>query len=298
MTRRHGSGDTAEVAGERVRTGNYAGAVIAMGTMHGKERQVAPAFADTLGAHVIAPAGIDTDQFGTFTAEVARPLTPLATATAKARLGMYAGGVPYGLASEASYDTWFGTVVVHEEILVFVDDTRDIQVAESVNTPGSPGVPQLVDTADQAVAAARRFGFPSQAAVVRANVNDGWRVIGKGITDTRILVKAVAAAAAAGDNRQVCVEPDLRAHHNPTRRDVLIALARRLARRLATPCPECGCPGYGKIGARAGLPCQVCGWPTAAIAADIHGCPACEHRDSIARAAAAAEPHCCPQCNP
>lgn len=49
-----------------------------MGPMHGKERQVAPAFADTLGAHVFAPDGIDTNQFGT--AEVARPLAPMATA--------------------------------------------------------------------------------------------------------------------------------------------------------------------------------------------------------------------------
>ncbi|EUA02380.1 hypothetical protein I546_6274 [Mycobacterium kansasii 732] len=278
--------------------GSYAGAVIAMGTMHGKERQVAPAFADELGAHVFAPVGIDTDQFGTFTADVARPLAPLATATAKARLAMSVAGVPYGVASEASYDTWFGTLVMHEEILVFVDDTRAIQVAEGVNTPGSPGAPQLVHAAAEALLAARRFGFPSQAAVVRATADDGIHVFGKGITSPRVLVEAVAAAVAAAGNHQVWVEPDLRAHHNPSRRDVLIALARRLARRLATPCPECGCPGYGKVGVRAGLPCQACGWPTTAVAADIHGCPACGHRDSIARAVAAAEPRYCPQCNP
>ncbi|POX85348.1 hypothetical protein C3477_11065 [Mycobacterium kansasii] len=55
--------------------------MIARGTMHGKERQVAPAGRrHAWRAHVFAPKGIDTDQFGTFTAEVDRPLAPLATA--------------------------------------------------------------------------------------------------------------------------------------------------------------------------------------------------------------------------
>ena len=96
------------------RSGGYAGAVIAMGTMHRKEEQVAPAFAQELGARVIAPAGIDTDQFGTFTGDVSRTLTPLEAATAKARLAMRVAGVHYGLASEASYDAWFGTLPMHE----------------------------------------------------------------------------------------------------------------------------------------------------------------------------------------
>ncbi|TDK90892.1 hypothetical protein EUA02_22320 [Mycobacterium paragordonae] len=65
---------------------SYAGTVIAMGTMHGKERQVAPAFAAEIGARVIAPPGIDTDQFGTFAGEINRTLAPVAAASAKARI--------------------------------------------------------------------------------------------------------------------------------------------------------------------------------------------------------------------
>ncbi|KAA1248965.1 hypothetical protein F0Q45_17725 [Mycobacterium simiae] len=278
--------------------GSYAGAVIAMGTMHGKEQQVAPAFADELGAHVIAPPGVDTDQFGTFTGDVNRTLAPLAAAIAKARLGMQVAGVPYGLASEASYDTWFGTLALHQEILVFVDDSRDIQVVEGVNTPGAPGSPRLVDSADEALAAAWNFGFPGQGATVKASVDNRVRVFGKGITDADTLHCVVDTAMAAADDHRASVEPDLRAHHNPSRRDVLAALASRLARRLATPCPECGCPGYGKVGVHDGLPCQACGGPTSLIAADIHGCPACEHHNAIARNGALAEPRYCPRCNP
>jgi len=278
--------------------GSYAGAVVAMGTMHGKEQQVAPAFAAELGARVIAPAGIDTDQFGTFTGEVTRTLAPMAAADAKARMAMRAAGVHYGLASEASYDTWFGVLPVHEEILVFVDDSRDIRVVEGVNVPGAPGAPRLVDGGEQAVAAARDFGFPGQAAAVKAGVADRLRVFGKGISDARALIEVVDAAVAAADTHQAWLEPDLRAHHNPSRREVIAALGNRLARRLATPCPRCACPGYGKVAVSEGLACQACGCPTSLIAADIHGCPACEHRSTVVRTGALAEQRFCPQCNP
>ncbi|TVS89494.1 DUF6671 family protein [Mycobacterium helveticum] len=279
-------------------SGGYAGAVIAMGTMHGKERQVAPPFADVLGARVVAPPGIDTDQFGTFTGEVARTSEPPAAATAKARLAMRALGVPYGLASEASYDAWLGVLAVHEEILVFVDDVRGIRVVEGLRTPGAPGPPRLVHGADDAVDAARGFGFPRQGAAVKAAVEDRVRVFGKGITDPATLVEVVGAALAVADGNRAWVEPDLRAHHNPSRRDVLAALAGRLARRLATPCPGCKSPGYGKVAVREGLPCRACGCPTTLAAADVHGCPTCMHRSAVARSGAGAEPRFCPACNP
>lgn len=280
------------------RSGDYAGSVIAMGTMHGKEQQVAPAFAAQLGACVIAPPGIDTDQFGTFAGEIIRTLTPVAAAAAKARLAMSAANVAHGLASEASYDTWYGVLVRHQEILVFVDDARGIQVVEGVNTLGAAGPPQVVETAREAVAAARRFGFPEQGAVVKASVNDSVQVFGKGLMDALTLVDVVNAAVSKADDHRAWVEPDRRAHHNPGRRDVLTTLASRLASRLATACPDCSCPGYGKVATRDGLPCRACGYPTSLAAADIFGCPACDHRSEVARMERGADPKCCLQCNP
>lgn len=275
----------------------YADTVIAMGTMHGKERQVAPAFAAEFGARVIAPPGIDTDQYGTFAGDVTRTLTPVAAATAKARLAMSAAKVPYGVASEASYDAWYGMLAVHQEILVFIDDTRGIQVLEGVNVPRAPGPPKLVESRHEAVAAARRFGFPEQGAVVKATIGGGSRVFGKGLTDAFALVEVVEAAVSAADDDCAWVEPDLRAHHNPNRREVLSALATRLAGRLATPCPVCRSPGYGRVTVRQGLPCRACGSPTTLVATDILGCPACEYRGEVARPGTA-EPRYCPQCNP
>ncbi|WP_205875139.1 DUF6671 family protein [Mycobacterium camsae] len=275
----------------------YTGTVIAMGTMHGKERQVAPAFAAEFGARVFAPPGIDTDQFGTFTGEVTRTLTPVAAATAKARLAMTAAKVPYGVASEASYDTWYGMLAMHQEILVFIDDNRGIHVVEGVNVPRAPGPPKLVENGHEAIDAARRFGFPEQGAVVTATIAGSTRLFGKGLTDAFVLVNTVNTAAAASDDHRARLEPDLRAHHNPGRREVLSALAKRLAGRLATPCPNCLCPGYGRVAVREGLRCRACGSPTTLVASDILGCPACVYRSEAARTGTA-EPRYCPQCNP
>lgn len=84
-------------------TGPYKGCLIAMGTRHQKEGQVAPAFAALLDARVIVPPSLDTDQFGTFTGERPRLLPAIDAARAKASLAMRVAGTAHGLASEATY---------------------------------------------------------------------------------------------------------------------------------------------------------------------------------------------------
>lgn len=65
----------------------YAGALIAFATMHGKEALAQQPFRDILGASVVAPAGLNTDQFGTFSGEIPRILTPHAAAAPKSTSG-------------------------------------------------------------------------------------------------------------------------------------------------------------------------------------------------------------------
>ncbi|WP_343601714.1 DUF6671 family protein [Mycobacterium sp.] len=286
--------DTASAAPIRRR---YAGAVIAMGTMHGKERQVGPAFEEILGARVIAPGGLDTDRFGTFTGDVERTMTPTQAATAKARLAMQATGLPYGLASEATYATRYAVVRVHEEVLVFLDDRRGIHVVEGHNDLDVPGPPCVVSSVEQAIDAARALSFPEQGLAVKTVGDGAVRVFGKGLTDVDSLHAAVAGALGCADGGQVWVEPDLRAHHNPTRRRALTRLARSLAQRLATPCPSCQGPGFGKVGVETGLRCRICGTATDLVAADILGCPACERRQRVPRPDAEADPRWCECCN-
>lgn len=366
----------------------YRGRRVVFGTRHGKEQQAAGPFAAILGAEIVAPPDLDTDRFGTFSGEVPRTLTPVAAARAKARLALDATGERLALASEASYGPlpgvgWPG----HEELLLFVDAERGIEVVEVHRAPGVPGrtatVRNLAEldhalevALDGALTLAADFpgggtnngaGDPpaggtnsgaggtssggisrvasggvgttdafAQALIVRPEGVSLRRLctesgrdsvhsvstsppggapaastatlaaasapatsagVVKGITERDELARAVRLAIAASPTGVAIVEPDLRAHHNPSRRLVLAELARQLATRLATPCPACGAPGFGRVDVVLGLPCADCGSPSELAAADVLGCPACEERHSVPRPGSA-DPQWCARCNP
>lgn len=266
---------------------------MAVGTRHGKQDQFGPAFSGVLGAHLVTPADLDTDQFGTFSGDVVRRGTAADAAAAKARLAMEVCGLPLGLASEASYGTlpgsgWPG----HEEIAVFIDAEMGITVVEGLRSMSVPGSSHTVSDSAE-VPRYLLAGLPGQALIVRA---EGIEPI-KGISDQVALQSAVASVAARSSDGLAIVEPDLRAHHNPTRRAVLITLAERLARRISAECPSCGSPGFGRVDAEYGLPCRFCGTPTPTVKRELHGCPRCSHTTAVP-AADGADPAFCPACNP
>ncbi|WP_380168880.1 DUF6671 family protein [Jannaschia sp. R86511] len=284
----------------------YLGRRIAFGTRHGKEHQVAGPFAEILGATVLTPPDLDTDQFGTFTGDVGRVGTPAQTARAKAELGATALGVPTALGSEASYGDPTGLLVpVHEELLMFVDLDRDIEVIEGQRSITTLPAPRRAQTLADLEPHLHRFGFPAQALVVRpaGHPTDRNRPpdpahLSKGITERTELDRALRRAASASPDGHAMVEADLRAHHNPTRRTVLRALGDRLALRLNTSCPACASPGYGRTATVPGLPCRTCHRPTDLARADTHTCPACPHTHTEPRPATTANPVSCPTCNP
>ena len=272
----------------------YRGRLISVGTRHGKQAQLAPPFRAVLGADLVTPPDLDTDQFGTFTGEVPRSIGALEAARAKARLAMNASGLPYGLASEASYGSFLGAGWCgHEEILLFCDDLLGIEVLEGHRTTSVPGASHRVNAADE-LPHHMIIGLPEQALIVRDNTGD----IVKGITDTPTLRSVIAASAARSTDGIVIVEPDLRAHHNPSRRRVLTSLAHTMARRLATYCPDCGAPGFGRVNTEPGLRCRVCESPTRLVHNEIHGCAACPYLLYHPVEAPWADPAYCPECNP
>ena len=294
---------------ERADQPPYHRARIAVGTRHGKQHQLAPAFRAVLDARLITPPRLDTDRFGTFTGEQPRPGAALAAARGKARLAMETTGLSLGLASEASYGPlgglgWTGIGVTgigltgHEEILLFCDDDLGIEVLEGYRTASVPGSSQRVGSYDD-VSQALLSGLPGQALIVRpAGAPPESARIVKGITDAEALRTAIATAAARSSEDLAVVEPDLRAHHNPSRRQVLMRLAATLARRLATRCPRCASPGFGRSGSEAGLPCRICATPTPLPRSEIHSCQSCPHRIARPVPAAWADPAVCPECNP
>lgn len=268
----------------------YRGATAALATCHGKAQALALPLQQRLGLG-LRVAAIDTDAFGSFTGEVARSGSAADAAIAKARAGMAATGLKLGLASEGSFGPhpWLPFGALGVETLAFVDDARGLTVVESAPSRRSNfssfGVAPGADMAGWL----RRIGFPAHGVVVRGR--DG-AVLAKGVQDSDTL-----AALLPGATR---LETDMRAHMNPTRMVAIRALARRLAARLATPCPACAAPGWGQIGVERGLPCRQCGQGTELVAGLRFGCAACGHEALLPRpdGLAVAEPGDCGWCNP
>jgi hypothetical protein len=274
----------------------YDGCTVVFATRHGKHRQVADAFAG-IGAAVIAPADLDTDQFGTFSGEIARVLTAVDAARAKTRLAVTMTGHRYALASEASYSSLAGGLPGHEELLLFTDLERGIEILEASRSLTTLPAPVRVAGAAEADGLLSACGFGDQAVIVRPAVGGRPADIRKGITDRSELARALARATGGSADGRAIIEPDLRAMHNPTRQQVLARLGRRLAARLASACPGCRCPGYGRTATRPGLPCAACDTPTPLAVAVVHTCPRCPH-ETVHRQTTRADPQWCPHCNP
>jgi hypothetical protein len=279
----------------------YAGRRAVLATQHAKGRAVAVPLMRRLGLGV-DEIGIDTDRFGTFSGEVPRLLPALDTAIAKARAGMQAARRPIGLASEGSFGPHPTLPVLPggQEVLVFVDDERGIVIHESLVTDETNYAQLVVKPGEPIAGFLLRAGFPDHGLVVKPNVDDDPTPVARAVDDPETLLIAIAEAARQSRDLQARLETDMRAHVNPTRMRSIRKLARRLAVRLATLCPSCGAPGFGRVGIERGLPCDSCGAPTGFVKAERWQCVACDHAEMRARPdglkAIGAE-HC-PVCNP
>lgn len=269
----------------------YGGRSAALATCHGKDAAIAPALRQWAGLTLLVPEGIDTDQLGTFTGEVPRPASMAETARRKAAMGMAATGLPLGLASEGSFGPHpvVPFLAAGQELLLFRDAGLDLEVIETM-TSENTNFASLDVTPDSDVEAfLARVMFPSHAVVVRAG---NW--ISKGIQDRAKLERLLSGEG------PLRIETDMRAHMNPTRMGEIAKLADLLARRIATPCPACGTPGFGIIRNELGLPCSECGGRTRLVRAVLHGCARCGLEQSHPRpdGRTEANPAECELCNP
>lgn len=185
---------------------------------------------------------------------------------------------------------------------MFLDDTRGLEIVEGHRSFGVPGNPLHATTFTDIAETLARSDWPSQAVIMRPAALPAGKPaatgMGKGIIDAEILTAAIAAAVAESADGHALIEPDLRAHYNPSRQHVLSELGVTPAHRLATACPVCFSPGFGHTPAQTGLPCADCGAPSNQASADIFSCAICPHQHSVPRPETTAEPLRCPNCNP
>ena len=276
----------------------YRGRRAALATKHAKDSVIAPPFGSLLGMDVEAVA-IDTDEYGTFAGEIPRSGSPYDTAVRKARAGMDAAGLPLGLASEGTItsDPVLPGVTVDIELLVFIDGDRGIVVRQVHRSNATVAVSTTVRPRDDLDQLLDRADFPRHGLIARPAGLAG--PIHKGIVDRESLRNTIEQFAAVSPTGEVTIESDLRAHMSPSRMKAIGACAQALAARLATLCPECGCPGWGPIDPAWGLPCRECGTLAPhVVGAERAGCPGCPAVHEIPRSPAVADPQWCPRCNP
>ncbi len=280
----------------------YAMRLVALSTMHRKEKAIAPAFRQTLGSLVLAIPGINTDELGTFTGEIPRTGTMEETVRKKARLGMRASGLRLGIASEGSFGPhpaipFFPAGL---ELMIFIDDERGFEIIESQMSEETNYTGVLVKTLAEAEEFLKRSRFPSHKTIVASQYPRGKSFLAKGIGEKYQLIQAVKAAAKASKNGIVRIETDMRAHMNPTRMRCIRSLAAKLAKRLNTPCPKCEAPGWGVTDVEKGLPCRSCHTPTHWTARLIFSCALCGYRRVTGRPDGKnyADEALCPYCNP
>ena len=278
----------------------YTGKVAVLSTKHEKLPLIGPPLERTVGMHVEAIA-VDTDSLGTFSGDIPRLGSPLETAIAKAHLGMSATGNSIGIASEGSIgpDPQIPFVNADLEVVVLVDgvagivisevfSSRDIMAAETTSQSGND-LEQFLFEAD----------FPSHQMIVRPNSGE-MRPIYKGIANVDELNTAISSCAPVSTDGLAYIGTDLRAHACPSRQKIIVSAAERLGVRVASLCPACGIPGWGRVDILFGIPCAWCGTPVAKPRAEINACVVCDHRETrqIVSEKVVADPATCPECNP
>ena len=278
----------------------YAGQRLCLATHHGKQRALARPFALGLGA-TLELCDCDTDSLGTFSGEVQRLDDALSTCRSKARMGLERSGLRLGLASEASFGPHPAVplLAVGQELLVFVDLDREVTLVEQrLDWRTNYSQTRLGPEQDPS-AWLKQVGFPSHGVMARP-LNQPEGPYFKDLTHPGALQDALDACRGLDSRREVWLETDMRAHRNPTRMRSIRRLGVTLVRRLGSPCPGCGAPGWGVVDRQAGLPCRCCGTRTDLLAVEVWGCPCCHLQLPRARrdGVEAADPQHCPWCNP
>lgn len=266
---------------------------VALGTLHGKAAAIAPPLA-AIGIEVVT-AAVDTDRFGTFAGDVPRAGSMTEAARAKAQAAIAATGLPVAMASEGAYGPHphVPFLPLGSEVLLWHDSRTGQEIVE-MTADHTPAFGQVAVTGAAAPGAfLAQIGFPATAVIVQPAAAAA--PVARGITDGPALEDAIRAAQAL--TGVALVSADMRAHMNPRRMSVTAELARRLARRLAVPCPACAAPGFGRLRVLPGLPCRDCGTKTGLIGAEIHGCTMCGQEHCLPRPGQA-DPAQCPACNP
>lgn len=277
----------------------FAGRKLVIATKHSKERVIAPHLERALGVSCFVASDLDTDQLGTFSGEVQRELDPLAAAVLKCEMAMDQTGCDLAVASEGSFGPHPALYFVSadDEMLVLVDRANNLQIAARALSTETNFNARDVASENELMAFAQEVGFPAHGLILRRSQTSFEGII-KGITSAHDLRDGFNRLMS--EYGRVYVETDMRAHLNPTRMKVIEEATLNLLDKLGSLCPQCQTPGYSVTQAKKGLPCGLCGMPTATVRSHVYTCTHCafSHEVDFPGGQTTQDPMYCDFCNP
>ncbi len=246
-------------------------------TKHGKEQVIQPLLKWYLGMDAVPSIGFDTDQFGTFSGDIARTQGPKETVRKKCLSALEQYSKTIGIATEGSFGAHPSSpfLAAHEEWMVFMDLENKIEVYERKLSTTTVQFAKSFTTPTQAIDFLSSVDFPQQRVFIHAEEQ-----LYRTAVYPNDLPEAIEVIKSLIAQREKCwITSDLRAHANPSRMKVIEGVTEKLINRLLTTCPSCSTLGYGREEVKRGLPCAQCHFPTSGIQADIYVCAQCGHRE-------------------
>lgn len=277
----------------------FSGRRLLIVTKHQKEEVIAPLLEKALGVSCFVSKDFDTDSLGTFSGEISRKDDAITTLRKKCLEGMQLEGFDLAVATEGSFGN-HPTVFfapANDEFIMLVDKKNNIEIIERILCLETNYDSSEVFTKEELKAFLDKIQFPSHGVILK-NALENWTKIYKGITDYDSLEKLYDEIVTATNS--CYIETDMRALFNPTRMKVIHDVCFKLINKLHSVCPECLFPGFGVVGAQAGLLCNSCSMPTRSTSAHIYQCKHCHYESKVLypNGKESEDPMYCDFCNP
>jgi hypothetical protein len=279
--------------------GFFKGKKAIIATKHKKEEVISPILENQLGLLCVTHKGLDTDLLGTFSGEVERLDDPISTLRKKCQMAIEVSGINVAIASEGSFGAhpsiFFASA--DDEFVMLMDRENGIEVIEKelsleTNFDGTD-----IKSVDELIEFASKIGFPSHGIILKKAKRNFKGIIKESQSINKLIENYQIIKNADGS---AYAETDMRAMHNPTRMKVIAKATEKLVCKINSLCPSCNIPGFGVVGEKKGLPCQICGLPTRSMLKHIYCCYRCNFQmDKVFPFEKQVEdPQYCDFCNP
>lgn len=278
---------------------HFRGREAIIATMHGKERAIAPVLLKKTGLTCKVAADFNTDQYGTFTGQIARKENALEVCRQKCLDAMLVSSHDIGIASEGSFfpHPEIPFLTINEEWLVLIDSKNGWEITERFVSPENNLNGKWIANEAELLEFAKQCSFPSHGLIIRRGQHDHSDEL-KGIHERSDLLAHFEFLASK--HQGAYVETDMRAMHNPTRMKNIGDAAELLTEKMNSCCPQCDMPGFGVTQVVRGLPCALCGSPTRSVLAHVMSCRYCHYQmeRKYPNGVLNEDPMYCDWCNP